>query len=234
MIRAGDRGMGTKNIEIKGIRDGILVEISSGDWKKREKELLDHIKNNKQFFKGGRLALDVGSHKLKTDRLASLRNALSDENITLWAVKSSSLVTERTAQNLGLSIRIQQSTAEQQGEFPSSTIEGEEAVFVQRTLRSGHKIKHAGHVIILGDVNPGAEIVAGGNIIVWGRLRGTVHAGAKGDEEAVVCALQLSPTQLRIADKISISPAEDRKVEPEIAQLKDGQVIARNWDSRSG
>ncbi len=225
--------MQTKDIEIKGIRDGILVEIGPGNWHKREKALLEHIRNNKEFFEGGRLALDVGNHKLKADHLVSLRNALSDQNVTLWAVKSTSLVTERTAQNLGLSIRIRQSISDKDKEITSSTIEGEEAVFVHRTLRSGHKVKHPGHVVVLGDVNPGAEVIAGGNIIVWGRLRGTVHAGARGDQDAVVCALELSPTQLRIADKISISPAEEKRLEPEIAQLKEGQVIASTWDAKA-
>lgn len=225
--------MQTKDIEIKGIRDGILVEIGSGNWKRKEKALLDHIKNNKEFFEGGRLALDVGNHKLKADHLVFLRNALSDHNVTLWAVKSSSLITEQTAQNLGLSIRIRQSSMDPERETPSSTIEGEDAVFVHRTLRSGHKVKHPGHVIVLGDVNPGAEIIAGGNIIVWGRLRGTVHAGAQGNYDAVVCALELSPTQLRIADVISISPADEKRFEPEIAQLKDGQVVANTWDTKA-
>lgn len=223
--------MQTNGIEIKGIRDGILVEISSGNWKERERALLAHIRDNKQFFEGGRLALDVGNHKLNAEALSSLRNALADENITLWAVKSTSLITEQTAQNLGLAIRIRQSTGPQEGELPLSSIEGDEAIFVRRTLRSGHKVKHPGHVIVLGDVNPGAEIIAGGNILVWGRLRGTVHAGAQGDQEAVVCALELTPTQLRIADKISISPSEEGRQEPEIARLKEGQVVASAWDS---
>jgi septum site-determining protein MinC len=225
--------MQTKDIEIKGITDGILVEIGPGNWQKREKALLNQIRNNKEFFEGGRLALDVGNHKLDAEHLVALRNALSDENVTLWAVKSSSPITERTAQNLGLSIRIRQSTADKDAEFTTSTIEGEEAVFVHRTLRSGHKVKHPGHVVVLGDVNPGAEIIAGGNIIVWGRLRGTVHAGARGDQDAMVCALELSPTQLRIADKISISPGDEKRFEPEIAQLKEGQVIASTWDTKA-
>lgn len=225
--------MGTKDIEIKGIRDGILVEIASGNWEKRKKALLNHIKNNKQFFEGGRLALDVAGHRLDAEQLASLRNALSAQDITLWAVKSTSPLTERTAQNLGLAIRIRQSAGEEEGELPSSSISGEEAIFVKRTLRSGHKVMHQGHVVVLGDVNPGAEIIAGGNIIVWGRLRGTVHAGAQGKGDAVVCALELTPTQLRIADRISISPADTEKHEPEIARLKDGQVIASAWNTKT-
>ncbi len=81
----------------------------------------------------------------------------------------------------------------------------------------------------MGDVNSGAEIVAGGSIIVWGRLRGVVHAGAQGDENAVVCALELAPTQLRIAGEIAVSPKKQGKSQPEVARLQDGNLTAEPW-----
>jgi len=86
-------------------------------------------------------------------------------------------------------------------------------------------------VVVIGDVNPGAEIIAGGDVVVWGKLRGLVHAGAYGDREAVVCALEMIPTQLRIADLITVSPAGPRDVEPipEMASIKDGQIVAESW-----
>jgi septum site-determining protein MinC len=158
-----------------------------------------------------------------------LRNALSDREIKLWAILSTSLLTERASQDLGLLIKIDQSSPVPDKDPINSLLDGDEAIFLKRTLRSGHKVKHPGHIVVLGDVNPGAEIVAGGNIIVWGKLRGVVHAGAAGDTNAVVCSLDLSPTQLRIADKISISPTKKGKARPEIAQLEDGQVTARDW-----
>ena len=83
--------------------------------------------------------------------------------------------------------------------------------------------------MILGDVNPGAEVIAGGNVIVWGKLRGMVHAGADGKIDAVICALELSPTQLRIGDKIVTSPADGGKMSPEKASVKDGRVVAEPW-----
>jgi septum site-determining protein MinC len=106
---------------------------------------------------------------------------------------------------------------------------GEEAVLVRRTLRSGRSIRHRGHVVVIGDVNPGAEIVAGGDIVVWGRLRGIAHAGADGNSETVVCALDLSPTQLRIAHHIAISPARKGEPKPELARVKNGQIVAERW-----
>lgn len=102
------------------------------------------------------------------------------------------------------------------------------ALLVQKTLRSGQSVKHEGSVIVIGDVNPGAEVVAGGNIVIMGALRGVVHAGAFGDDEAVVTAFKLKPTQLRIANHITRAPdgEEGEAVEhPEIARVKNGSVI---------
>jgi septum site-determining protein MinC len=74
-------------------------------------------------------------------------------------------------------------------------------------------------------------IIAGGDVVVWGKLRGTVHAGAHGDEEAVVCALYLAPTQLRIAGHITISPEDRRrKPQPEKAMVRHGRIEAVAWE----
>lgn len=221
--------MPDQKIEVKGIKNGILIEAGEGDWKKCKQALLNHIDQNLAFFNGAKLAVDVGGRDLNSPSLADLRKELSDREIKLWALLSTSEVTERASQDLGLIIKIDQSIPVPDKGSINSTLEGEEAVFLRRTLRSGHKVIHPGHIIVIGDVNPGAELVAGGNIIVWGRLRGVVHAGAMGDTEAVVCSLDLSPTQLRIADKISVSPPRKGKTRPEVARLEDGQVTARDW-----
>jgi septum site-determining protein MinC len=112
-----------------------------------------------------------------------------------------------------------------------TVLAGEPAVMIHRTMRSGFKVAYQGHVVVLGDVNPGAEIVASGSIVVWGRLRGTVHAGADGDEAAVICALDLSPMQLRIASKIATSPQDSETPQPEIASIKEDQIIAEPWQT---
>jgi septum site-determining protein MinC len=108
---------------------------------------------------------------------------------------------------------------------------GEEtALFLHRTLRSGTRIEFSGHVVILGDVNPGAEIIADGNVIIWGRLRGMVHAGAKGNRQAVICALDLSPTQLRIADEVSAAVPPQGNPRPEVVRINpDGKLQAELW-----
>jgi septum site-determining protein MinC len=73
--------------------------------------------------------------------------------------------------------------------------------------------------------------VAGGDIVVWGKLRGTAHAGAMGNETAVVCALELTPTQLRIAQYFARSPeGRRRKSLPEVARVRDGKIVAESWE----
>jgi septum site-determining protein MinC len=109
-------------------------------------------------------------------------------------------------------------------------------ILVQRTLRSGQSISYDGNIVIVGDVNPGAEVIAGGSVIVIGALRGMVHAGASGDANAVVIAFKLLPTQLRIVDHITRAPDDvenllDEMV-PEIASLKNGVVTIERWEVR--
>jgi septum site-determining protein MinC len=76
------------------------------------------------------------------------------------------------------------------------------------TLRSGDRQEAPGSLLILGDVNPGAQISAGGHVMVWGRLRGIAHAGRFGDRGASIVALHLHPLQLRIADAVARGPVE--------------------------
>lgn len=111
---------------------------------------------------------------------------------------------------------------------------GKRALTLRRTLRSGASIRYDGDVTVFGDVNAGAQIRAGGNIVVMGRLRGVVHAGANGDEDAFILAFDLAPTQLRIAKHIAIAPeravVEDRFT-PEIAQVQGGGIVIEPYQS---
>lgn len=217
-------------IQIKGIREGLLIILGEGDWPDVRAALLEHLEQQKEFLRGARVALDVGNHILKAVELGQLRNELSERELNLWAVMSNSPRTVETAQTLGLATRISRPKPDRMIQPLSTALSsGEQAVVVQRTLRSGFSLKSPGHVIVIGDVNPGAEIIAGGNVVVWGRLRGMVHAGAEGDETAVVCALDLAPTQLRIAGCIATTPQRRGKPQPEMARLENGQVVAEIW-----
>ena len=106
-------------------------------------------------------------------------------------------------------------------------------LLLKRTVRSGQKISYRGTVVILGDANPGSEIVATGDILVMGALRGMAHAGAEGDVSAIVAAFRLKPTQLRIAEIISRPPEdkEDLPQFPEIARLKDNIIVIEPYNT---
>ena len=214
-------------IQIKGMRDGLLVSLGDAGWSVVQQALIERIEQQPAFFQGARLALDVGNQALKSSELSSLRDKLSEYGIMLWAILSVSPVTENTAQILGLATRVAKSRPAEARTIKKS--DEESALWVNKTVRSGTRIEHDGHIVVLGDVNPGAEIIAEGSIIVWGRIRGVVHAGAKGNQNAVVCALDLSPTQLRIAEQIAVSPERRGKSTPEVVRIKDGQLQAESW-----
>ena len=84
---------------------------------------------------------------------------------------------------------------------------GVSTLYHRGTLRGGQALHNLGNLVVIGDVNPGAELVASGDIVVFGALRGVAHAGAQGDRSARVIALELAPTQLRIATVIASGDA---------------------------
>jgi septum site-determining protein MinC len=228
-----------ETITIKGIRQGLLVALGEGNWVSQGwsfelRALETRLGANPAFFRGGRIALDVGSRELNRSEIEQAQALLSRHQVELWAVISTDSATEAAAQELGLVIDLGPARPIGPEAVPEASEEPLlDGLVVRRTLRSGQSLRHPGHIVVVGDVNPGAEVVAGGNIVVWGRVRGTVHAGALGDEEAVICALDLAPTQLRIAGHIARSPEEKRhKPVPEMASVSEGQIVAVPWHDK--
>jgi len=103
------------------------------------------------------------------------------------------------------------------------------ALYIPGTIRSGQRIVHDGPIVVVGDVNPGAEVLSESDIVVFGTLRGLAHAGCMGDENARILAVNLRPPQLRIAGKIARSPEEDTGKQaplrgPEVARIESGEI----------
>ena len=228
-------------IGIKGIREGLLITVPDrGSFADLLALLRAELSQKRAFLQGSQVALQVGYRKLNKTDLQALQALFEQNQLELWAVLAEEPAVREAARELVLATRLSGSQTDLNGNFLSQSVEQETAVsadipsqgglILKETLRSGRSIYHEGHVVIIGDVNPGAEIVASGDVIVWGRLRGLVHAGALGDETAVICALELTPTQLRIADQIAISPDEKRgKAIPEQAAIRNGQIVAEMW-----
>lgn len=101
-----------------------------------------------------------------------------------------------------------------------------EMTVVEHTIRGGEEVTSQGSVLVMGNVNPGAQIIAGGSIDVRGTCRGMVHAGAWGDTSAVIIADRLMPTQIRIANMIARSPdVMEKNNFAEQAFIRDGQIV---------
>lgn len=115
---------------------------------------------------------------------------------------------------------------------------GTKVLTIAHTVRSGTVLRYAGDIQVFGDVNPGAHLIAGGNILVFGALKGLAHAGNRdGGERSVILAFDLRPTQLRIGKVIGLSPAGDpdrpgRTINPEIAFISEGSIVIEPYRGR--
>lgn len=217
-------------IAIKGVKDGLLISLSpTENWQSVTDHLASRIDDRMNFFAGAAITVELGTRPVPKYELSSLKALLERRGLSLSLVLSDSDTTRESALALDLKTASNNRSlaTEKQETLPVDPEEtGTWGVLVRRTLRSGRIVHSEGHVVVLGDVNPGAQVIAAGDIIVWGKLRGTVHAGADGDESAIVCALEMSPSQLRIAGYIVTSPAGKRKhVAPEMALIRDNQIV---------
>ena len=234
----------TQAIDIKGIRDGLLIRVKDHPDVAVVEALGEELAGKREFLAGSRLAVDVGRRALDDDQLAALHRLFAAHELTLWAVLAEDAATREAARRAGLATRLSGSATDLEGNALAGPANGSEpatakeppaanALLRRETVRSGRAVWHDGHVVIVGDVNPGAEVMASGSVIVWGRLRGLVHAGALGDATAVICALELNPTQLRIADHIAVAPDNGPGRAPEQAAIREGQIVAEPWVHRT-
>lgn len=242
-------------ISIKGTREGLTITLGSGGLQQLHEELARHLKVQGAFFRGGVVALDLGARTVDAQEIATFRDLLNQHAMVLRTVVARDQTTLQAAEELGLRTIGQQEEAPAEPRIsepppfasesppeppPDPTRErqaisqaGERGLIVRRRLRAGQTLRHTGSVLLIGDVNVGAEIVAGGDVVVWGRLRGTVHAGYPDNASAVVCALDLAPLQLRLGDLIARpeeAPAGERKeVYPEVAYARQGAIVVERW-----
>lgn len=230
------------SVTIKGERDGLvlILDNDAGD----DDEMLSvqvrtYLQSNASFFKGADVTLDVGARRLTESELTILLEIVREFELEPVALRSDDETTRTAARALDLALPL--NVTEPVALTESMPEESRPAFIVRRTLRSGQSIRHPDSIIVYGDVNPGAEVVAGGDVIVWGALRGVVHAGASGDDSAIVCALALSPTQLRIGQHIARPPDDQTTADvlrqmlakfapgagttPEVAEVQDGNIV---------
>lgn len=107
----------------------------------------------------------------------------------------------------------------------SEEIRTSETKFCRGSMRSGKKIEYEGSIVILGDVNAGAEVVAGENIVILGILRGVAHAGAKGNKKAIIAASNIESPQIRIANVVKEMEKEDEGLRKTYAYIKEKEIV---------
>lgn len=225
-------------IAIKGTRNGLLLTLEpETPFSDLLTALSERLAEAPGFFRGASLALDTTRRSLQRGERTQLEALLSYYQMSVAAQEPPTItlpapgVQENGQKALDDLEELSAAQVDQQTQNGQSVLrETDDTLFLRRTVRSGQAIHHASNVVVLGDVNPGAEIVAGGDIVVWGVLRGMVHAGYPDNEQSVVCSLFLAPVQLRIAHLLSRPPeGYEAQPRPEVAAIRNGQIVVEAW-----
>lgn len=231
------------SVVIKGRSEGVVIEIGKGQWSDLLEELGERLNQAGSFFRGGNVALDVGNRPLLETELAAAQSLLENSGMKLAVVRSGAERTFESAISLGLAARLLDGEGNTDAEVESSSSnQGFARYFVYRgNLRSGQILERREHVMIVGDVNPGAEVSSQGDILVWGRMRGIAQAGSNGDKRSIVVALQMEPIQLRIGGILAIDTSSTERAtgrwtrktsekRPEVAYVVNDQIVIEPWD----
>lgn len=222
--------MSKKVVELKGYRDGLHLIIINSELPLHQLEsaIIERLVNIGDSLSGMQISLDVGDRELEDEELLRIKELLNERyQIEIKQVNSNlqPKVKSEEKTDIKAAPAIQELlTYDTQTEDEDS----ENTRVIESTLRSGKRECFLeGNIVIVGDVNPGAEVIASGNVIVFGALKGMAHAGALGDNSAVIIALELRPIQLRIGKVINRPPAENLETDtsiPEIAKVENNVI----------
>lgn len=211
-------------VEFKGNKRGIIVNIKrKAPFDEIKESIVDRLESSVGFFNGAKICsincdylTDIQIIEIKHDITSKFDVEFVEEEMTV--IKEVANFQTKYVNNL------------RSGE----NIEFEGDVIVMSDMKSGSQITSTSNVVVMGDVNSGARIVAGGNVIVMGRLKGFIHAGAKGNENSYVVANYLNPKILQISSNIAEAPDDDendqsKKINPEIAYISDGMIVIESY-----
>ena len=215
-------------VTLKGLRDGIAVDIDEkADFVSIIEMLRQKVSDGKRFFAGANTRIYFKGRILSPEEENTLLGIIS--NVVGISVKEAQEppVPPMIVDDDFTEIPEESDLAETVLNAVKKNYTESNCAFYRNGLRSGQAIKFNGSVVVMGDVNPGSEVVADGNVVVMGSLKGLAHAGAAGDESCIVIANTLQPVQLRIAGVISSMPKSGQKkqpAKPSYAYVKDGKV----------
>ncbi len=232
-------------VRFKTQEDGTLLlllptESSSNDantttqvtWTEILQQIRQRLNAGDRFWQPDTSVQLIAQDRLLDGRqLQAIAEALAASKLKLERIETSRRQTAVAAVTAGYSVE-QRTTVTPFNPNPVATGKAlADPLYLETTLRSGVEIRHPGNVVLVGDVNPGGSIIADGDILVWGRLRGLAQAGANGNEQCIVMALQMEPTQIRIADWVARAPEPLPDFYPEVAYVSpEGIRIAKAAD----
>jgi septum site-determining protein MinC len=199
-------------ILIKGNKEGLYAVIYMNKFKDFDEmleALIEKLTRGKKFYRGSTLKITTDLKYISERELKKLKDVLFEE----FMIKDCIL----------------EDREEKVSKVFSGVYEGR-TKFIRKTIRGGQSINYSGNIVIIGDVNPGAEIYAAGNVIVLGTLKGHVHAGFGGNDKAIIAAFSLQPEILQIASIMTRSPEDGLKPQyPEVAKVKDSTIIVEPY-----
>jgi len=226
------------SVSIRGKSDGLVLRIGDeAPWAVVLRDLTQQLNqvNSHAFFQGALLHLDAGGRGITAQEIEELSAILTRYGVALASIIDNSSLVQTY---LGVRAEIapphpEHAQLESLATWRTRNVTppGPSAVFVRQPLRAGEVFRHTETLVILGNVPNAAEVVTNGDILVFGRLRGVAHAGASGNENAIIGALLLTPTQLRIGHHIfarSNSSAAAVNI-GEIARVMDGRIVIEPW-----
>ncbi len=234
-------------IAIKQNKKGTFLDLSKEDLRTKSfaREFSDFTDELSAFLSGSSVSVilpdDIDIAQIGGDSrsiIDQVKTELNRRNISIKALTNSNKqtiesVNPEEAQRFA-ALKMQEEVAkETEGKEVLDVSSLPETLYVEANLRSGQLIRYPGNVFILGDVNPSAEIIAAGDVIVWGTLRGIVHAGADGDSEAKIIAMRIESGQIRIAGKILVVNKAIKKkansITPELVKIENNEIIISNY-----
>ena len=214
--------MSEEKIKIKGENDGLMLEFPPDlSFLEIVEELSRKLDSGSGFFLRGTL-VRVPRNRFSKEELAELQELFRTHGLICRLEKP---VPMRSASPVPPSPKPAAASVSPQ-EAMQDASELQRMLVIDKTLRGGQAVETEGSVIVFGNVNPGAQITAGGSVDIRGTSRGLVHAGAAGDSTAFIIADHLMPTQIRIANYVARSPDEPEDFgKAERAYVKDGQIV---------
>lgn len=204
--------MVSDSILVKGNKDGLNIVINMEafrDFEHMITTLIKKLSRGRKFYKGSTLKITTQLKYINNRELKKLKDVLFQE----FLVKDC----------------IFDDINDKQDKVFQGIYEGR-TKFIRKSVRSGQIISYPGNLVIMGDVNPGAEVYAAGNVVVLGILRGYVHAGNNGNANAIIAAFRLEPQMIQIGGIITRAPEDGIKPKyPEVAKIKGNSIIVEPY-----